>query len=210
MFGLKSSTALRSIVKFNSPSRTFTLRRSADDQEEIQLPIVIMVDFPTSEKGYINYIVSPPSKILVPLTDPDPGEPEEVDDSGKKVFTEAFVAKVMGDALPGVCEWTTTSKLVGKAWETLYKEYCAAPEAADGKIPLVRIAGTKTVMSGKTTNRRTNFVPDFRIIGWVDRPNDFGEMTCTLPVRTHIPARTKPTVPPSYGTSTDLRDEIPF
>jgi hypothetical protein len=55
----------------------------------------------------------------------------------------------------------------------LYDAWLAAPEAAQGKLPVVRCAGVLPV----TGKHGVNYAPVLEIVAWVDRPAQLGEVT---------------------------------
>jgi hypothetical protein len=76
----------------------------------------------------------------------------------------------------------------------LYNEYENAPEAKQGKVPVVKCV---SITPGKS-KFGTNYEPDLRIINWVDRP-------AALP----NPEPAKPTTKAPAPFDLDLDDEIP-
>lgn len=75
--------------------------------------------------------------------------------------------------LLGVREFASTAGSVIEAMNGLYDAYLAAPEAAQGKLPVVRCAGVLPV----TGKHGVNYAPVLEIVAWVDRPAKLGEVT---------------------------------
>ena len=59
----------------------------------------------------------------------------------------------------------------------VHTQYEAAPEAAMGKIPVVKMVDVIAVRAGQSTN----FQPVFQIQSWVDRPDLLGPRTVPAP-----------------------------
>jgi len=75
--------------------------------------------------------------------------------------------------LLGVREFASTAGSVIEAMNGLYDAWLAAPEAAQGKLPVVRCAGVLPV----TGKHGVNYAPVLEIVAWVDRPAQLGEVT---------------------------------
>jgi hypothetical protein len=86
----------------------------------------------------------------------------------------------MNLALPGalgggVFELSSTAAALINEIDKLHTEYAQAPEAAQGKLPVVQMNGTTVVESkGRDKNGQTqtsrNYAPNLAIVAWVDRP----------------------------------------
>ena len=75
--------------------------------------------------------------------------------------------------LLGVREFASTAGSVIEAMNGLYDAYLAAPEATQGKLPVVKCAGVLPV----TGKHGVNYAPVLEIVAWVDRPAQLGEVT---------------------------------
>jgi hypothetical protein len=75
--------------------------------------------------------------------------------------------------LLGVREFASTAGSVIEAMNGLYDAWLAAPEAAQGKLPVVKCAGVLPV----TGKHGVNYAPVLEIVAWVDRPAQLGEVT---------------------------------
>jgi hypothetical protein len=75
--------------------------------------------------------------------------------------------------LLGVREFASTAGSVIEAMNGLYDAWLAAPEATQGKLPVVRCAGVLPV----TGKHGVNYAPVLEIVAWVDRPAQLGEVT---------------------------------
>ena len=74
----------------------------------------------------------------------------------------------------------------------VHTQYEAAPEAAMGKIPVVKMVDVIAVRAGQSTN----FQPVFQIQSWVDRPDLLGPRTVPAPRAQAPVAPVAPVAPP--------------
>lgn len=159
------------------------------------------VDFGSIETGWIAF-GKPPSFVLAPLGQGMPKRPEGAD------FKQGFRCKIAGKALGGVREFASVSKAVISAIDRLHSLFEAAPEAAEGKLPLVRFSDTEPVKTQTPQGTTTNYAPVFEIVGWVDRNADIlGPRTVPAPGRKTVAAAPAAT---ARNSSADISDEIPF
>lgn len=145
------------------------------------------IDFGTLEVGF-SKIASPPVFMMVPYGKPLPLQPEEMqtdDKTGKKTkaFKPAFRAKVAGKMFGDNAAYyfSANSKNVMNATDALYNLYLAAPEAAEGKIPVVSSAKSTAIKTSTSSGTSTFYAPGFMIVAWIDRPAVFGERTVPAP-----------------------------
>jgi len=159
-----------------------------------------VVDFRTIEVGWIEF-GKPPAFAVVPLGEPMPKKPGDG-------FKQGFRVKVAGKVLAApdggiVREWATTAKCVINALNDLHNTYEQAPEAADGKIPVVKFVDTTPIKTQTPQGTTTNYAPVFDVVKWVDRPEMLGAATVPLPGKPATPA-------PKQTTADALQDEVPF
>lgn len=145
-------------------------------QEDItSAPPTFAVDFLSIEVGWAAFTQTGPSFAMAPMGQPQPARPTPDHKNG-------FRAKVWGpQQLGGVREFSSSSKAVMGALDDLHNAYLAAPEAAQGKIPVVQMTGTKAITAKGPQGTTTNYAPVFGIVQWVDRHPDLGEATVAAP-----------------------------
>lgn len=163
------------------------------------------VDFGSIEVGWIAF-GKPPVFAVAPLGHTMPKRPEGPD------FKQGFRVKVAGKALKGVREWSTTANAVKGALEEIHTQYEAAPEAAEGKIPVVQFVDTKAIKTSTPGGHTTNYAPILKIVQWVDRNADLlGPRTVPPPVR-QVREAAPAAAPAQAGPQADprLNDDIPF
>ena len=141
------------------------------------------VDFGTLEVGWAHFAAGgPPQWALGFYGQPQPVRPASPghDDQNRVLqFKSAFRVKVAGQGIGGVREFGGNSGALITGMNDLHTRFEAAPEAAAGKIPVVRMSSTTAVKSGQSTN----YMPVFEIVAWVDRPTVLGERMVPVPGR---------------------------
>lgn len=119
--------------------------------------------------GWVNYTPQGPVRRFVILgREAIPPRPEDKGADGKPLFKQGFEMTVAlsKDAGGGVRDFGSSAGCVIEAVDGIHDAYLAAPEAASGKLPVIKMANTVAVKSGQSTN----YKPVFQITGWVDRP----------------------------------------
>jgi hypothetical protein len=191
---------------------------------QTELPIAtatFAMDFGSVEVGWFLFPKgAAPMMVTVPYGQPLPPQPSAVgtttdERTGKERpnnFKMGFRCKVAGKALAGTVNGTVR-ELAANAGVTieglndLHTAFESAPEAAAGKIPVVKVAQVIPTKSGQSTN----YKPVFQIVAWADRPTDMlGPRTVPAPGVTAAPPPVA--APPASGGSTGaaLDDSIPF
>jgi hypothetical protein len=153
------------------------------------------VDFGTLEVGWAHFAAGgPPQWALAFYGQPQPARPASPghDDQNKALqFKSAFRVKVAGQGIGGVREFGGNSGALITGMNDLHTRFEAAPEAAAGKIPVVRMSSTTAIKSGQSTN----YMPVFEIVTWVDRPAVLGERMVPVPGRLLSAAQAPASVP---------------
>ena len=176
-----------------------------DTTPPFQNPTMLM-DFGGLHVGYIK-IANPPAFMVVPVGQTVPPEPQEMQEGRpgekpRKAFQEGFRIKVMSQKTFGDGDayyFSANSKTVVKAVEALWLQFCASPEAAAGKVPVVNVTGSAKVKKDTPQGTSTFFAPIFEIAQWVDRPAVLGDRTVPPPAaRAAQPAAAPaPSAPPA-------------
>jgi hypothetical protein len=139
------------------------------------------VDFGQLEVGWCHFVAGmAPQWSMVPYGQPMPPRPASPgkDDKGKdQQYRNGFRVKVAGNAIGGVREFAGNSAALINGMNELHTQFEASPEAAMGKIPVVKLTNTIAVKAGQSTN----FQPVFTIQAWVDRPDVLGPRTVPAP-----------------------------
>ena len=172
------------------------------------------VDFPSLEIGWQYFPAgAAPVFIMVPFGAPLPQKPASPgnDDKGKAIqFKMGFRVKVVGSEIGGVRELAGNASTSIEGMNALHTIYEAAPEAAQGKIPLVKMTNVIPVKAGQSEN----FMPVYEVQRWVDRPAVLGAPPAKVEEPAPVAAAPKPTnhvAPPAAKQPAMVDDsEMPF
>jgi hypothetical protein len=184
------------------------------------------VDFGRLEVGWCHFVKgTAPLWSMVPYGQPLPERPASPgqDVSGKVLnYRNGFRVPVAGNAIGGVRELAGNSAALINGMNALHTAFEAAPEAAMGKIPVVKMTSADPVKAGQATN----YQPVFSIVAWVDRPDVLGPRTVPAPRAVSMPVSQMPpaqvaamataSVPAQQGTAQAARapamadSEMPF
>lgn len=134
-----------------------------------------IVDMGSIEIGWLAFTATGPSFALAPLGSPFPERPTPEHKQGFRV--KLFSPK----NLDGLRELASSAKVVMAALDDLHSSFEIAPEAAQGKVPVVQLTGATPVVSKGKGGTSTNYAPIFKIVSWADRPADLGERTVPVP-----------------------------
>jgi hypothetical protein len=149
-------------VKYNAKAGRWYTKADEQGAEEYEVSnLTAVFDFANVKTGWFLFAAGvAPSKTFDPsLTEaaPKPGEG----------FKRGFELRIFSDKnLGGVREFSSTANAVIEAINPIFDAYTAAPEAAQGKLPVVKCVKVLPVV-GK---HGTNYQPVFEIVQWVDRP----------------------------------------
>ena len=139
------------------------------------------VDFGRLEVGWCQFVKGQaPQWLMVPYGQSIPDRPASPgkDGAGKVLnYRNGFKVPVAGNAIGGVRELAGNSASLINAMNEVHTVYESSPEAAMGKIPVVKMTGTISVKAGQSTN----YQPTFVIQTWVDRPDILGPRTVPAP-----------------------------
>jgi hypothetical protein len=194
-----------------------------DESEDYMNPSFLM-DFGSFEVGYAR-ISSPPAFLMTPYLGKAtayPQRPTELNPEGKMAFNPATRIKVLSPKTFGDSEpryFMISSKTGMPAMEEAWQAFAAAPEAQEGKVPVVN-ATTRTI-EVKTPQGMSKFkVPVFTFAQWVDRPAALGERITPIPARTAAPTpqpapAPAPSVvnqmpPPAMAAAPAMMEPAPF
>ena len=200
------------IVKFDANAgRLFRIDYDINTREKVPVDITVpppkfAFDFGTLQLGYAHFAPDGPDYRLVPEGKELPAQPPDRDEKGRPKFRFVFKAQLYGKILGGIREWSSAANCVHDAVDDLYQKFKAAPEAWQGKIPIVTLTKTLPISVGKGARKRTLYAPCFVITDWTDRVPDMGERIVPAPVA----ATVAQTATPNWTTGGDLDDEIPF
>jgi hypothetical protein len=127
-----------------------------------------VMDLENLEIGWMLFAAgTPPDYRLVPNGQDAGPAPTDKHKRGVRVLM-----KLAKDAGGDVRELTTSARTALGAFSALHDAYLAGLAENPGKLPVVKMIGTKAVTSGQGAKKSTNYAPEFTIDGWVARPAD--------------------------------------
>ena len=218
------------LLKYDARAgRLFTVDRTQDSagnwtpqQTDITLSQPqFAVDFLSLEVGWAFFTAgAAPMWVVVPFGEAMPARPGSPgkDDTGKALaFKAAFKVKVMGKGIGGIRELGGNAGALIAGLNELHTEYEAAPEAAAGMIPVVKMTNTLPIKSGQSTN----YQPILTIQQWVERPERLGAKLVPLPHNAersapkaasanHVPPPSQPKVEPEAVKVAETENSMPF
>ena len=178
-FSTESSTAVdfTPIVKYDARAgRIFRVDRLDTGNGFENNPVDItsnfkaIFDFENVEVGWIDFPVgSAPSFALVPMGTQLPDRPSAKHKNGIRMLLK--LTKGCGGDKP-VREIAGTSKAFLSGVEAVYAEYAKEKGSYPGKLPVIVLVSTTPVTSGSGDRKSTNYHPQFKIDGWMPRPED--------------------------------------
>lgn len=211
------------VLSYNAKAgRMFTLDRiqDTDGWKTVKADVTMSqpafaVDFGSLEVGFAHFSKdSGPIFVMVPYGQPMPAKPPSpggLNDNGKPVqFKQGFKVKVVGKAIGGARELAGNAGASIEGLNQLHNDYEAAPEAAAGKIPVVKMINVMGVRAGQSEN----FMPIYQIQQWVDRPEDLlGPRTVPAPSaagKTTSKPASNHAAPPAAKAEPATAEEMPF
>lgn len=93
----------------------------------------------------------------------------------------------------GAYEVSSTAKALINVIDRIHTEYQSAPEAKEGKLPVLKMTGTTVVETKGPQGVTRNYAPNLSIAAWVDRP-------ATLSKKAQA-AVSAPPAPPATGST---------
>ncbi len=134
-----------------------------------------MVDFGGITVGWVAFLATGPDFQMVPLGGTLPARPSAEHKQGfrMRVFSPKF--------FNGVREFSSSAKSLLGSIDNLHSTFLAAPEAAAGQMPVVRLDGATPIVTKGPTGNVTSYAPILTVVSWADRVEEFGERTVSAP-----------------------------
>lgn len=134
--------------------------------------VTFAADLANTRVGWLHFALGQaPRKELVPFGTPLPPRPADLDDTGRPAFKAGFEFDVILQGEKVVREIGGNAASLVAGFSEAFAAYQAAPEKAQGKVPVLSI--TETV--GIKSKSGTNYQPKVTIADWIDRPALFDE-----------------------------------
>jgi hypothetical protein len=161
------------------------------DKVDITERFTAIFDFESIETGWIAYTGAGPNFALVQLGHALPAQPSDQHKRGVKF--QLKLAPAIGGDKP-VREMSSNAKAFMDGFRAAYAAYAQANADHPGQLP-VFTASAKPVVTGSGATRTTNYMPDFRLVKWVDRPDDLPRKALATP------PSASPALAPATGSS---------
>ena len=188
-------------VKYNAKAGRWYVKGDNGDVE-ITNPTFV-ADFKNIQTGWFYFSAgAAPERVLDPALTQRAEKPNRTftDNKGnvKDAFKRGFMLNLFSkNSFNGVVELSSTAEAICTPIGALYTQYAAAPEASQGKLPVVTVKGANPV----TGKHGTNYTPVFEIVKWVDRPAEFEgtETVAQAPVSAPVQSAPQPPVATSIS-----------
>ena len=183
-----------SFCKFDARAgRWFT--KSAEGDIDITDGFTAVFDFEQIEVGWMMFASGvAPSYVVQDISLGVPAKPQG--DNWKQGF-KMLIALPASIAGGGARELSSTAKALIGVIDRLHTEYSNAPEKSQGKLPVLKMAGTTVVETKGPQGVTRNYSPNLQIAAWVDRP-------ATLPKKGApgaVVAQVAAAAPPATGST---------
>lgn len=164
------------VLKFDARAGRFFRVDRADgvnNPVDITQNFKAVMDFENIEVGYINFPAgAAPEFRMVPIGSAMPENP-----GGKFRQGIRMMLKLGKDCGGDIREIATTAKAVLGAFDACHTEYLAGAKENPGKLPVVSLETTVPIVTQGRDERgnpvkTTNYAPVFKIVSWVNRPDD--------------------------------------
>ena len=221
-FPVSSSTGggeFTPIVKYDARAgRIFRVDRVdtgdgfANELTDITATFKAVFDFETVLAGWMLFLPNTAPSFAVVHLNPDnqtplPPQPSPEHKHGTKTMIK--LNKACGGDKP-VREIAGNSDAWKRAYEKLYTQYRAEKHKYPGQLPVVVLASADPVTASNGKQKSTNYQPNWRIDGWVPRPQDLPAeirqpsmaISQTLPAPMTADDFDTPKPPPATGNQT--------
>jgi hypothetical protein len=202
-------------IKYNaSAGRMF--RRDKENGEVREVDITrnfkAVMDLENVESGYGLFAPgAAPDLRVTHWSKPAPANP------GKPFKPAARVVMKLSKECGGdIREMSGNAQTYMQGIEKLHNDWLAQSKDNPGKLPVVVLRDTIGVTTGESGMKKTNFIPDFEIVGWVKRPDDlvYKPHSSAAPVESDdeepAPARTPPSTGSTKAKAPVMADEEDF
>jgi hypothetical protein len=193
--GIPTNANRTPIVKYDARAGRWFRVDGKDSVVDISNGFAAVFDLAQIDIGWALFAAgAPPSISFARVPAPMPERPTP--DHKRSVRLMLKLAKSAGG---DVREVLTQAGIVQAAIDALHDAYMAAPEAREGKLPVVACPSTEAVVQAMGNGgKSTNYKPVLQIVNWVARPADLPLTSGPTPVAVAAPA---PVVaPPSTGS----------
>lgn len=180
------------IVKYDARAGRWFRVDGKDQVVDVSNGFAAVFDLAQIEIGWAKFAAgSPPDTSFARV--PAPMPPQPTSDHKRAVRLHVKLAKSLGGDMR---ELMTQASIVMQAIDQLHDAYTAAPEAAQGMLPVVACPTTEAVTISTGAGKSTNYKPVLQIVSWVPRPAELPITDAPVPQAAAAPA-----VPPATGST---------
>ena len=193
--GIPTNANRTPIVKYDARAGRWFRVDGKDSVVDISNGFAAIFDLAQIDIGWALFAAgAPPSTSFARV--PAPMPPQPTPDHKRSVRLMLKLSKTAGG---DVREVLTQAGIVQAAIDALHDAYMAAPEAKEGKLPVVACPSTEAVVQAMGNGgKSTNYKPVLQIVNWVARPADLPLTSGPVPVAVAAPAAV--VAPPSTGS----------
>jgi len=134
------------------------------NEEEISFPCKFVADLDAIEVGWLSFDSGAPDFRMVRIGEAMPERPSA---GHKNAFRLRIYSKEMG-----LREFSHSAKTVLRKMDELHTQFEAERGANTGKLPVIEIEGTEPVKINTPQGELRFKVPNWKIVSWVDRPDE--------------------------------------
>jgi hypothetical protein len=164
--GIPTGGARTPIVKFDARAGRWFRVDGKDQVTDVTNGFTAVFDLSQIEIGWAKFAAGQaPDVSFARVPAPMPQQPSI--DHRRAVRLHVKLAKSLGGDMR---ELMTQASIVMQAIDQLHDAYTAAPEAAQGMLPVVACPTTEAVTISTGAGKSTNYKPVLQIVSWVARP----------------------------------------
>ena len=188
--GLPASGESKNLIKYDARAGRFS-RMDNKEATDITQAFAAIMDLEQIEVGWARFAANAaPEFVMARVSEPLPARPSQ---DHKRAFR---MMMKLGKSCGGdVREFASAAGCVIRALDELHDAYCAAPQAAQGMLPVVTLSGSVAVKTQTPNGMTTNYKPQLTITSWQKRPEDLPLSSDAPKVATAAPAVAKPAAP---------------
>lgn len=165
--GLPASGEAKAHIKYDARAGRFS-RMDNKEATDITQSFAAIMDLAQIEVGWARFAANAaPEFVMARVGAPLPARPTQ---DHKRAFRMMLkLGKTCGG---DVREFASAAGCVIQALDELHDAYSAAPQAAQGMLPVVTLSGSVPVKTTTPNGTTTNYKPQLTITGWQPRPAD--------------------------------------
>lgn len=166
----ESSGSFTPFVKFDARAGRWFRKGDREKGETSDIDVTngfaAVFDFENIEVGWMLLAAgSAPAYVMQPVSKGLPPKPEGDFKQGFRM--RVALANNLGG---GVYELASSAKALISKIDQAHTAYSTAPEAKQGKLPILSMTGTEVIETTSPKGTTRNYAPTLKLEGWVDRP----------------------------------------